>query len=102
MDLVAEAFVNLVGENLVLNTNLITRVKDTKPQYKLSFEERQNNLKNAFLLSDNFQECKDKKILIIDDILTTGSTLQEMIKTFQAKGIQDITCFTTSCSEYYN
>lgn len=102
MDLVAEAFVNLIGENLVLDTKLITRIKDTKPQYKLTFDERQKNLKDAFLLSNNFEKYKDKKILIVDDIFTTGSTLQEMIKTFHAKGIEDITCYTTSCSEFYN
>lgn len=100
MDLVADAFVSLVGENLVLDTTLIERIKDTKPQYKLTYDERQKNLKNAFLLSKDFEKYKDKKILIVDDILTTGSTLQEIIKTLQAKGLQDITCFTTSCSEF--
>lgn len=100
MNLVAKEFAEMMGYEI--NTNLVKRIKDTKPQYKLSLKEREENLKQAFELSNNYETFKNKKILILDDILTTGSTLQEMIKTFHKKGIYDITCFTTSCSEYYN
>jgi len=102
MSLVAQEFAKFCDGNLIVESNLIRRIKDTKPQYKLSVEERQKNLKNAFSLCQNYKEFQNKKILIIDDILTTGSTLNEMIKTFHDKNIYDITCLTTACSEFYD
>lgn len=92
MELVAEEFCRLSGNTL--NTKLITRVKNTKPQYKLTPSERAENLHNAFKVDENGFNCD--KILILDDICTTGSTFAEMIKTLKAAGITDITCFATT------
>ena len=58
------------------NTTLITRVKKTIPLKNLGLRERQNNLKNAFKVNDN--GVKLKTIIIIDDIYTTGSTMDAM------------------------
>lgn len=92
MNLVGEEFCKLSGNTL--NTELIKRIKDTKPQYKLSKNERAINLSEAFKID------KDKiitgKILIIDDICTTGSTFEEMIKELKKAGINDITCLAAS------
>lgn len=93
MELVAQEFCRLSGNTL--NTKLITRIKNTKPQYKLTPTERAENLHNAFKV--NLSEMSNcGKILIIDDICTTGSTFAEMIKTFHAAGVTDITCFATT------
>ena len=92
MELVAEEFCRLAGYQL--NTKLITRIKDTKPQYKLTREERSQNLHNAFMIDKN--EIINDKILIIDDICTTGSTFEEITKCLQKAGITDITCFATT------
>ncbi len=53
--------------------HLLKRVKKTLPQKYLSDEERQNNLKRAFKIGGN--DVKLKTIIIIDDIYTTGSTI---------------------------
>ena len=37
-----------------------------------------------------------KRVLLIDDICTTGSTFEEMIKELNANGIYDIVCFATT------
>lgn len=100
MELVAQEFIKLAGEKYKLETNLIKRIKNTKPQYKLSKKEREENLKDAFALCENYQIFQNKKILIFDDIFTTGSTMQEMIKTFQNKGLKDLHVLITSCSKY--
>ena len=97
MELVAEEFCRLSGN--ILNTKLIKRVKNTRPQYKLTPAERAENLHNAFevdksALPASAQTCG--KILILDDICTTGSTFAEMIKTLKNAGITDITCFATT------
>lgn len=92
MELVCTEFSKLTGFNC--NFNLIKRIKDTKPQYKLSRRERLENLSNAFEVDKASYE--GKTILILDDICTTGSTFEEMIKAFNGVGINDIVCFATS------
>lgn len=92
MELVCEEFAKLSG--FECNFDLIKRIKDTKPQYNLNRKQRLKNLSNAFeVLKENY---KNKTLLIIDDICTTGSTFEEMIKELKNVGITDIVCFATS------
>ena len=44
----------------------------------------------------HYYATKGKTVLIIDDICTTGSTFEEMIRTLKENGINDIVCFATS------
>ena len=92
MELVAQEFCRLSG--YVLNTKLISRVKNTKPQYKLSPAERAENLSGAFRVDKT--AWGGAKILLLDDICTTGSTFAEMVKTLKNCGINDIICFATT------
>ena len=93
MELVAVEFCNLTGYEP--NFNLIKRIKDTKPQYRLSKRERAANLHEAFEINKSAY-IEGKKVLILDDICTTGSTFEEMIKEFKKNGICDIICFATT------
>lgn len=93
MELTAQEFALFSGYDV--NTKLITRIKDTKPQYKLKKAQRMENLAHAFKVDKN-QLIKDKKILLIDDICTTGSTFEEMIKELNRAGINDIVCLAAS------
>lgn len=93
MELVAIEFAKLSGYEV--NFELIKRIKDTKPQYKLKKVERMVNLAKAFEVNPE-KLLPDKEILIIDDICTTGSTFEEMVKEFNNVGIYDITCFATT------
>ena len=92
MQLVAEEFCKLSG--YTLNQDFIKRIRDTKPQYKLSRKERLENLLNAFEL--DMSKCINKPILILDDICTTGATFEEMISIFKRNGITDIVCLASS------
>ena len=92
MELVAEEFCKLTG--FELNTNLIKRIKDTKPQYKLSRKQRMENLAGAFEV--NKEALLSMPVLILDDICTTGATFEEMINTLKSCGINDITCMSAS------
>ena len=93
MELVADEFSKLSG--FEINFDLIKRIKDTKPQYKLNKSQRMLNLSKAFEVNRD-RYISGKKILIIDDICTTGSTFEEMINEFNKCGIYDITCFATT------
>lgn len=92
MELVAEEFCKMSG--LTPNFELIKRVKDTKPQYKLSRKQRLENLHEAF----EVDATKDlgKPILILDDICTTGSTFEEMIKILKKHNKNEIVCMASS------
>ena len=92
MELVAQEFAKFA--NYSVNTDLIKRIKDTKPQYKLNKAQRMVNLSNAFEVDKS--KFRNKPLLIIDDICTTGSTFEEMIKEFNKYGIKDIVCFGTT------
>jgi len=92
MNLVVEEFCKLSG--LTPNYDLIKRVKDTKPQYKLTRLQRLQNLSNAFEV-DPAKDLK-KPVLILDDICTTGATFEEMIKAFKKSGIDEIVCLASS------
>lgn len=86
MILVAKEFSKLTG--YPVNFKIAKRIKDTKPQYKLKWSERVENLKDAFQI--NPEEYNGKKLLLMDDICTTGATLKELIKTFQKHNITDL------------
>ncbi|MCI1274421.1 MAG: hypothetical protein LKG27_08355 [Clostridiaceae bacterium] len=93
MELVSKEFSYLSGMDI--NFDLIKRIKDTKPQYNLKKPDRIKNLTDAFEV-DETKLIKGKKILLFDDICTTGSTFEEMIKTLKSKGIEDIICLAAT------
>ena len=65
--------------------DLIGRVKETAPMKELSAAERQNNLKKAFKILRN--DVKLDTIIIIDDIYTTGSTIDAVSRELKNAGV---------------
>ena len=63
------------------------KVKNTKAQHNLGKEERMTNLVDAFSFNGDLSW---KKVLIIDDIITTGNTSKEMIKVLKKANVADI------------
>lgn len=94
MMLVAKEFARLCDYEM--KDDIAKRVKDTKAQYKLTAQERQKNMHNAFKVDKT--KYNGENFLIIDDILTSGSTLAELIREMQKEDISSLTCFTTSCT----
>ena len=60
--------------------SLLKRVQHTKFQTGLSRQERAANIENVFSLGFNVNHYKNKHILLVDDVLTTGATLKEAVK----------------------
>lgn len=93
MFLIAKEFSKLA--NFKLEKNLIEKTKYTKPQYKA--RNRRNNIKNSFKVNKKLiEKYKDKNILLIDDITTSGATLEEIINCLIENKINNITCLTIS------
>jgi len=74
--------------NIPVETDLVRRVRNTRALKTLNSKERLNNLKNAFILSRN--SVKLKTIIIVDDIYTTGSTIDAMSEVLLAAGVRNI------------
>ncbi len=74
-NVMAMALSALSGKPIVY---LIRRAKATEYQFRLSGIDRQTNVKNVFVQDiDLIKQYQDKDILMIDDLMTTGATLQE-------------------------
>lgn len=61
--------------------NVISRIKKTKSQMSLNPIYRRKNIKGAFVC-DKPELIKNKKIILVDDVCTTSSTLEECAKAF--------------------
>lgn len=75
--------------------NLLIRVKNTTPLKLQNPVERQNNLKKAFNITRN--DVKLKTILLVDDIYTTGSTMDEAASVLKRSGVQSVYFVTLAC-----
>ncbi len=75
-----------------MKSDLVVRLRKTIPQKLLKQSERQNNLKKAFKIGKN--DVKLSTIIIIDDIYTTGSTVDEMTKLLKETGIEKVYVLT--------
>lgn len=69
--------------------NVLFKIRPTEPQMKLSKEERKNNLKGAFV-AKNLEKIKNKKIFLVDDVYTTGSTMEECANVLRTAGTNEI------------
>lgn len=71
----------------------LTRIKATKTQTELSPEQRRQNVKNSFFVATP-DLIKDKNLLLVDDVLTTGSTLSEAAKSLKVSGAKMVFAMT--------
>ena len=100
MDLTAKEFSELSGYKF--NLDFLIRIKDTKKQYNLNKREREQNIKGAFDINTDNMPDKATPLLIIDDITSTGITLQEIIKVLHKNGYKNITALTLATPDIWN
>jgi ComF family protein len=86
----AEVLAKALGRQLDLPVEgkWIRRVRDTKPQKMLNDVERKNNLKNAF--HSRKINVQYNKILLVDDIYTTGSTAEAVTECLHQANVEDV------------
>lgn len=73
---------------LPTDTETLIRVKKTTPQKELNDRERNFNIENAFQIAEN--GVKYKCIILVDDIYTTGATIDECALTLKAGGADSV------------
>lgn len=73
--------VTLILKNIKkVDDKILIKIRDNKTQSKLNKQERVHNVKNVYCVI-NEQKIKNRKVLLIDDIYTTGETVKECCKT---------------------
>lgn len=96
-DLIAEEMGRLMG--LPVYHRLLKRCIHTKPQKELNDKERKNNLKKAFKITKN--ELQLDYILLVDDIYTTGSTMDGAAEALRTAGATHIYAVSVSIGRGY-
>lgn len=96
-EIVAEEMGRLM--KLPVYSKVLLRCVHTRPQKELNDKERKNNLKKAFKISGN--ELQLDYILLVDDIYTTGSTMDGAAETLREAGASHIYAVSVSIGRGY-
>lgn len=88
--ILARTIADILGKEY--SDKAIRRIRETRTQVGLNFAQRQENVRDAFMADEKI--IRGKSILLIDDITTTGSTLNECAKAFRLSGSKEVIGFT--------
>ncbi|QMU62043.1 MAG: ComF family protein [Gammaproteobacteria bacterium] len=73
-----------------LDYDIVYRNRDTSVQMDLPAKQRHKNVKGAFSVNENSTVLKNKQVCIIDDVMTTGNTVNEMAKCLKEAGVDRV------------
>ena len=79
--------------NLPLADQMVQRVKLTPPQASLPLEARHKAIKGAFEVAG---DVKDRHIALVDDVMTSGASLNELAKTLKRAGAARVDCWVAA------
>ncbi len=79
--------------NIPVDVNALTRMRNTRSQTHLGFEERQTNVRGAFTVTGGVN-ITNKRVTLIDDVATTGATLNACAEALLARGAGQVNAFT--------
>ncbi len=81
--------------DLQVSYEILVRKKWTEPQTRLNRAQRLKNVRGAFDATGR-ESVRDVKILLIDDVFTTGETLSECARTLKKKGASEVHALTVT------
>lgn len=89
----AELIAREIGRilDIEVRADIVFKNRKTLPQKELTKEQRKINLHGAFSIADK-KEIQNKRIIIVDDVCTTGSTLSEIASLLAECGAESIFC----------
>ena len=88
----AEVLAKLLAENYkVPYLTILERKRETKPMFGLSRKERRENVGGAFrVINQQTNELTDKRIILVDDVWTTGATMRECTRVLKRAGAEEV------------
>jgi ComF family protein len=85
--------------NIPLDCFTLCRSKDTPPQTQLTEEERRRNMRGAFILNPR-SSVKKKSVLLVDDVYTSGATVNECSRVLKRGGAKAVYVLTLARAVY--
>ena len=79
--------------SIPIDFDTLIRKNDTKPQVNLGRSERMKNVKGAFMVRQK-ERIEGERILLVDDVYTTGSTVNECARVLRAAKASDVAVLT--------
>lgn len=96
-ELLANEISNMISIPVI--SGVIVRARDNKPQARTTcVEERRKNMENAFTCVSN--DIKGKEVIIIDDVCTSGATLEACAAVLKERGAKKVSGFTLAREIY--
>jgi ComF family protein len=77
-----------------LACGLVKRTTDTRTQTRLSKEERAENVRRAFAFKGDGLAVKGRRIVLVDDVLTTGATANAVARVLRGQGAAEVCAWT--------
>lgn len=77
--------------DLEMDAHACRRVRDTPPQVGLALGERRRNMRGAFICDRRLDGCR---VALVDDVMTTGASLDELARIIKQAGATDISTWT--------
>jgi ComF family protein len=92
----AERLARALGaaSQIPVRPNLLCRVERTRTQTQLSRSERAANVHRAFACKKDSAALKGRRVVLVDDVLTTGATTSACAKILQSQGASDVCVWT--------
>ncbi len=82
-------------KGIELRDKLLVKTKNVRPQTSLRIEERAENVSGAFGVAKG-ERIKEKVLLLVDDVYTTGSTIRECSSVLREAGVKEVKALTVA------
>jgi ComF family protein len=80
---------DIIGGEVI--DDMVVRVRNTQSQTTLNKAERSSNVKEAFEFNAKYKHSiENYRVLIVDDVITTGATIIEMVKVLRLSGVKKV------------
>ena len=94
---IAKRFADAV--DLTADRDIAAKIKETQEQAKLGGKEREENILGAFEV-ERLEAVKNKSVLIVDDVMTTGSTASELARVLKKAKAKEVYLLTFASTKY--
>ncbi len=86
--------------NIPVASKFLSRNKYTQSQTHLNFEQRQENVKDVFVVKEKFRnEIQNKSIILVDDVITTGATIFSAATSLRNAGVKNVFAVSAALTE---